>query len=389
MASIPQHHPEGRSSLPSTASAALPQTAESLTVLTQDAALLETLMDVSAARIVAVQTEAELAVHILSGPGVAVIDVASMISSIAQFIAHLKSQFPDLVLVVAGGSQEQSALSAQISDGTVYRFLHKPLSPQRVKLSIDAAWRRHREAGGSRTVTQQAVRIVAPKRSFNLMWIAVAVGALALGGIWLTSHSPPPMSMAATVPAPTRAPVPAPVPVTEQTPPAPPPQPAALPMIAATVAPVSAVAAETQTTEPTPIPAADPTAESSFTEAARAQRWVGDVKVALAGKPSVAMTALPVPQIKEDPAAPAAALQKIHHVDPQYPDEARRKNTGGWVDLDLTVQPDGSVGKVAVLNTSTPGLFDQAAVAAARKWRYQPFDSAAQHTTVRIRFELK
>ena len=49
------------------------------------------------------------------------------------------------MLIVAGRVDHQNALAAQITSGLVYRFLHKPVSEQRVKLFVDAAWRRHSE----------------------------------------------------------------------------------------------------------------------------------------------------------------------------------------------------------------------------------------------------
>ena len=58
-----------------------------------------------------------------------------------------------------------------------------------------------------------------------------------------------------------------------------------------------------------------------------------------------------------------------------------------------TVLGDGSVGEVAVVQSEPAGTFDKAAVAAVRKWRYEPAPPDAQpqqrRTKVRIRFELK
>jgi hypothetical protein len=77
--------------------------------------------------------------------GVALVDAAAATTPITSLTERLKTQFPDLVLVVAGGTDDQGALTPQITRGMVYRFLHKPLSEQRVKLFVAAAWRRHGE----------------------------------------------------------------------------------------------------------------------------------------------------------------------------------------------------------------------------------------------------
>ena len=78
--------------------------------------------------------------------GVAVLDCAALATPVAQLAARLHVQFPELVLIVAGGIDDQGALAAQITDGSVHRFLHKPVSEQRVRLFVEAAWRRHEEA---------------------------------------------------------------------------------------------------------------------------------------------------------------------------------------------------------------------------------------------------
>ncbi len=119
--------------------------AESLVVLTHDEILLDTLRAVATEHeISSVGAEADLAAHLLDDhAGVALLDTAAVTSPIARLTERLKAQFPELVLVVAGGIEDQGALAAQITNGTVYRFLHKPVSEQRVKLFVDAAWRRH------------------------------------------------------------------------------------------------------------------------------------------------------------------------------------------------------------------------------------------------------
>ncbi|MEJ0036324.1 MAG: TonB family protein [Gammaproteobacteria bacterium] len=118
---------------------------ESLVVLTHDGELLQTLRAVATDHdISAVGAEADLAAHLLDGrAGVAVLDTDSVTTPINQLCDRLKSQFPDLVLVIAGRHEDQGPLTTQITRGTVYRFLHKPVSEQRVRLFVTAAWRRH------------------------------------------------------------------------------------------------------------------------------------------------------------------------------------------------------------------------------------------------------
>jgi protein TonB len=120
-----------------------------LVALTQDARLIETLRKVAQGQhaVTAVGSEVDLAGALMAHlSGVAVLDAAAVATPIAQLAARLNAQFPDLILIVAGGLNDQGALAHLIADGSVHRFLHKPLSEQRIRLFVGAAWRRHEEA---------------------------------------------------------------------------------------------------------------------------------------------------------------------------------------------------------------------------------------------------
>jgi protein TonB len=80
-------------------------------------------------------------------------------------------------------------------------------------------------------------------------------------------------------------------------------------------------------------------------------------------------------------------------VDPQYPSKARQRRIEGYVDIEFTIGPAGSVQNPRVIGASPPAVFDQAALRAVRRWRYNPkvVDGTAveRHgVKVRLRFEL-
>jgi len=88
-----------------------------------------------------------------------------------------------------------------------------------------------------------------------------------------------------------------------------------------------------------------------------------------------------------------SALNRIDYVPPKYPRTAVRRNLNGSVDLKFTVAIDGSVYNVAVLD-STPGtVFDQAAIDAVSKWRFEPVIEGGiaveKRTGVRMAFALE
>jgi protein TonB len=80
-------------------------------------------------------------------------------------------------------------------------------------------------------------------------------------------------------------------------------------------------------------------------------------------------------------------------VDPDYPPQARQRGIEGYVDLEFTIGPAGTVQNARVLEGQPPAIFDQAALRAVRRWRYNPkvvdgVSVARQGVQVRLRFTL-
>ena len=81
-------------------------------------------------------------------------------------------------------------------------------------------------------------------------------------------------------------------------------------------------------------------------------------------------TAAPASQ----PAAPAASteLRAISTPAPKYPPDAYRSGTSGEVQVEFTVGPDGAVSSARVVRANPPRVFDREALAAVKRWRFQP-----------------
>ena len=80
-------------------------------------------------------------------------------------------------------------------------------------------------------------------------------------------------------------------------------------------------------------------------------------------------------------------------VDPQYPPKARQRRIEGWVDLEFTIGPAGTVENPKVIGAHPPSVFERAALRAVRRWRYSAMivDGVAvarPGVQVRIRFEM-
>ncbi len=81
----------------------------------------------------------------------------------------------------------------------------------------------------------------------------------------------------------------------------------------------------------------------------------------------------------------ADTRKSVKTVPPTYPAIALKMRIEGTVKLDVTIDPDGSVGDVKVV--SGHQLLASAAIEAVKKWRYEPADSKSTQT-VNVDFNL-
>ena len=117
-----------------------------LVVLTGDEAFLQTLREAvgGARRLWHVPSADKVSDLLVAGEvGILVLDVTALNEPASTFVGQIKRQFPDLVVVVAGNRDSEIELAALISAGIVYRFIHKPMSPNRARLFVEAAVRKN------------------------------------------------------------------------------------------------------------------------------------------------------------------------------------------------------------------------------------------------------
>jgi len=116
--------------------------------------------------------------------GVLLIDMAAVTARPATLIEQIVDQFPDVVVVVAGRREDEAVLAGLISDSLVYRFMHKPLSPKRAGMFLDAAIRSHVERRGGRA-TQPLLPLVRELKSRGdpRKWLFVGGGLLLFLGV--------------------------------------------------------------------------------------------------------------------------------------------------------------------------------------------------------------
>jgi TonB family protein len=163
-----------------------------LVVLTTDDAFLQTLRDAGdpTHRLWHVLSPDKVSDLLLAGGvGILVLDVHALNEAPSRFIVEIKRQFPDLVVVVAGHREAETELARLISAGSVYRFIHKPVSPARAHLFAEAAVRRYEEQR-RRADSSPAPAPAGPrKRAPLLVGAGCAAGCVLLVSLWLARRS--------------------------------------------------------------------------------------------------------------------------------------------------------------------------------------------------------
>jgi TonB family protein len=159
-------------------------------VLTADGGLLATLREASSPEhAIWHAPSADAAVDYLVGGrcGILVADLGTLRGDAASLLARLHSQFPELVLMATGRRDEEAAVAPLVSDGRIYRFLHKPISPARANLFLGAATRRYYELRDTDEPMMLAtVKTMAQRpRTLRLVGAIAAVLVIAAVAVWL------------------------------------------------------------------------------------------------------------------------------------------------------------------------------------------------------------
>lgn len=80
---------------------------------------------------------------LLAAPyAVLMLDAALAGRRTAELVERVSAQFPDLPIIVSGRLDDEVGLGPLISNGAIFRFLHKPVSVERTRNFIEAAVRR-------------------------------------------------------------------------------------------------------------------------------------------------------------------------------------------------------------------------------------------------------
>ncbi len=156
-----------------------------LIAVTRDGALAEALQKLASdVPILVVADLRQLGDAMLrQGSNLVLLDSAAVEEPLARIVDALTRQFPDLRLMVAGQAAEQNLLASRIANETVFRFIHKPASPQRLQLFLNAATR----AGEHRRSDAASLAGAPPRPPSKLAFILAGLAAVcvAIAAAWL------------------------------------------------------------------------------------------------------------------------------------------------------------------------------------------------------------
>ncbi len=139
--------------------------------------------------------------------------------------------------------------------------------------------------------------------------------------------------------------------------------------------------------EPPPPPQLHVTERSTEAPAA-----VLDIEVPLVSVPVSTGTGPFIGQWSPGDAASEGDVLPIVRIDPQWPREALIEGTEGWVEVEFTILPDGTVEDPVVIDSDPPRLFDRNAMRAILRWKFKPRivdgEAVSRRATQRIDFIL-
>ncbi|MBE5317413.1 MAG: energy transducer TonB [Xanthomonadales bacterium] len=95
-----------------------------------------------------------------------------------------------------------------------------------------------------------------------------------------------------------------------------------------------------------------------------------------------ALIAMPVLAV----AGPATPLKTDP---PNYPPEAARRGTEGFVEVEIVIGADGKVSSVNVLKAQPARVFEREALAAVRRWTFNPATEGGAPVESRVRRKIE
>lgn len=86
---------------------------------------------------------------------------------------------------------------------------------------------------------------------------------------------------------------------------------------------------------------------------------------------------------------PFSSLKVRRYVDPDFPRNSQGVRTAGWVDVSFGIDAEGRTTALQVNGAEPAGVFEEAALAAVRRWRFAPVEAPAAASGKAVRSEIR
>lgn len=85
----------------------------------------------------------------------------------------------------------------------------------------------------------------------------------------------------------------------------------------------------------------------------------------------------------------AASLKRTRYTPPEFPNKALSQHLSGAVTVEYTVDTNGETRDVRVIEATPPGVFDKSAIAAIKRWKYEPVVANGTPVEVPVRTSIR
>lgn len=168
------------------AGAGLPGHVLDVVVLTSDPGVLATVREAAGPEhAIWHAPSADNAVDLLVGGrcSILIADLGALRGDAAALLDRLHAQFPELILMATGRRDEEHSVATLVSDGRVYRFLHKPVSPARANLFLAAATRRYNELRNAEPVGMTTAKTVVARPNIGKIVAGIVALLIVAAGV--------------------------------------------------------------------------------------------------------------------------------------------------------------------------------------------------------------
>jgi TonB family protein len=183
------------------AGAGLPGHVLDVVVLSSDPGVLATLREAAAPEhAIWHAPSADTAVDLLVGGrcSILIADLGALRGDAAALLDRLHAQFPELILMAMGRRDEEHSVAMLVSDQRIYRFLHKPVSPARASLFLQAATRRYNELrNAAEPLHMTTVQTIAARPGIPIILVSIIALLAVVAGVLFWQKRQEPEAIAA------------------------------------------------------------------------------------------------------------------------------------------------------------------------------------------------